>query len=189
MKDWLFYPLAIMVIAAMVIFAYTRGDAEAVPVGTDFVVEGETLSTFYAAQGVSFSIAGDTNNPNAYAVLSAHVSRENAPPSAGVFVTLPPAYKEMYAGQTLRISVIGRKGRASKLKSFDVAYISTDAGASGWQSFKITSEFEEFGFQFTPKKSNAGGTDYVGIWPDVDGESRTLDVKSLKIEIFSPDNE
>lgn len=190
MKDWLFYPLAVMAIIAMIAFAYTRGRHAAVPTGSTFIVEGQNLNTLYAAQGVSFSIAGDAENPNAYAVLSAHVSRANAPPSAGVFVTLPPAYKEMYAGQALRISITARKGRGSKLESFDVGYLTTDAGASGWQTFEVTNDFEDFEFAFTPGKPGApGGSDYVGIWPDVDGESRTLDVKEIRVEPVSPKKE
>lgn len=189
MKDWLFYPFAILVIIAITAFAYTRGHHQEVPTGSTFIVEGQNLNTLYAAQGVSFSIAGDTENPNAYAVLSAHVSRSKAPPSAGVFVTLPPAYKEMYAGKALRISIIARKGRGSKLETFDMGYLTTDAGGSDWQTFAISSDFEDFEFTFTPRQAAVpGGSDYVGVWPDVDGESRTLDVKQIKVELAALKN-
>lgn len=189
MKDWLFYPLALTVIIAMIAFAFTRGQAAYVSTGSTFVVERQDLNTLYAAEGVSFSIAGDAENPNAYAVLSAHVAKDIAPPSAGVFVTLPPAYKEMYTGKPLRISIVARKGRASKLESFEVGYLSTDAGATGWLPFEVTSEFQTFDFEFTPRVPQApGGNDYVGIWPDVDGEGRTLDVQKIQIEVVDDAN-
>lgn len=184
MKDWQFYPLLIAAVVALVAFAYTRGHDDVGLAGPDFVVEGETLNTFYAAQGLSFSIAGDAANPNAYAVLSAHVSRKQAPPSAGVFLTLPRVYKERYAGQPINVMVTARKGRASKLKSFDIAYLSTDAGSSGWQTFTLTNDFETYSFLFTPgQPSGADGTDFVGIWPDVEGEGQTVDVKRIDVTI------
>lgn len=189
MKDWQFYPIAILVICAMVIFAMTRGQYEVLEQGADFRVEGNSLNTLYAAEGVSFSIAGDAVNPNSYAVLSAHVSRANAPPSAGVFVTLTPAFRQAFAGKELRITVRARKGRATPLDSFDVAYLSEGAaaGSSGWRTFPLSNEFEDVSFTYTPKNSNSGsGTDYVGIWPDVAGEGRTMDVKFIEVAIATP---
>lgn len=185
MKDWQFYPLLLIAIVALVAFAYTRGHDDTGLAGPDFIVEGETLNTFYAAQGVSFSIAGDAANPNAYAVLSAHVSRKQAPPSAGVFLTLPRVYKQRYAGKPINVTVTARKGRASKLESFDIAYLSTDAGSSGWQTFNLSNDFETYSFPFTPRQpSGADGTDFVGIWPDVEGEGQTLDVKRIELAII-----
>lgn len=188
MKDWQFYPIAIFVICAMVIFAMTRGQHEVLEQGADFRVEGQSLNTLYAAEGVSFSIAGDAVNPNSYAVLSAHVSRANAPPSAGVFVTLTPAYRQAFAGKELRITIRARKGRATPLDSFDIAYLSEGvaAGSSGWRTFPLSNEFEDISFTYTPKNTDgAPGTDYVGIWPDVEGNGRTMDVKFIKVAVVS----
>ncbi len=186
MKDWQFYPLAMALTGAMIWFALSLADHTETPQSSVFVVEGRTLSTLFAAEGTSYSIASDTLNPNAYAVLSAHVSRENAPPSAGVFVTLSPAYRALYATQPLKVTIMARKGRASPLENFDVAYLSTDKGSSGWQTFELTNAFEAFSFVFTPQAPQSeGGSDYVGFWPDVDGKSRTMDLKWIRVQPVS----
>lgn len=192
MKDWLFYPIVIALVGGMIAYALsfsdTTGTREAVT--NEIVIEGRDLQTLFAAEGTTFSIAGDASNPAAYAVLSAHVSRQNAPPSAGVFITLSPAYETKFAGQDLRITVNARKGRANPLDRFEVAYFTVGAGDSGWQVFELGNDFRDFSFTFTPGLPNgAASNDFVGIWPDNAGRGRTMDVKSLKVEIVAPGGE
>lgn len=182
MKDWLFYPLIIAFAGAMIAYALSLAEYENVDLSEGFIVEGRALSTFYASQGTTFSIAGDNVNPFAYAVLSAHVSRKNAPPSAGIFITLGPEDKKIFSDKNLRITVHARKGRANPLDSFDVAYFSQGAG-SGWKSFELSNEFQDYSFVYKTGKADLGKNDYVGLWPDVAGQGRTMDIKWLKIEL------
>lgn len=188
MKDWQFYPVIIAAIIAMVAYALSLAEYTSGPLTGKFVIEGQSLNTLYAAEGVSFSIAGDTNNPNAYAVMSAHVSRANAPRSAGVFATLGPADEKRFAGQDLKVTIRARKGRGAALSSFDMGYFTAGAGDSGWKTFELTNAFRDFSFTFTPGLPKGDpGNDYFGVWPDVDGQGRTMDVESMTIEIIEPE--
>ena len=186
MKDWLFYPLVLAFVVAMVYYALSLATYEKIDSSKGLVVEGRFLSTLYASPGTSYSIAGDNVNPFAYAVLSAHVSRENAPPSAGVFLTLGAEDKKVFAKQNLRISIRARKGRANPVESFDIQYFAKDV-ESGWRTFELTNEFEDYSFDYRAGNANAGENDYLGIWPDVAGEALTMDVKWLKIEVAGPE--
>lgn len=183
MKDWLFYPLIIAFAGAMIAYALSLADYEEVDTQQGLVVEGRALSTFYAAQGTSFSIAGDNVNPFAYAVLSAHVARKNAPQSAGVFITLGPADKKVFSGKSIRVTARARQGRADPLSGFDMRYFGKGAG-SKWRSFDLSGEFENYSFEFKAGAANPDTNDYVGFWPDVAGQGRTMDVKWLKVEII-----
>ncbi len=185
MKDWQFYPLIIAFVVAMVAYALSLADYDNAARASGLTLEGESLSGLYAAEGLSYSIASEINNPAAYAVLSAHVSREKAPKSAGIFVTLGPKDEKAFAGQLLRITVTARKGRTAPLERFDAAYFTAGAGDSAWQTFELSNEFSDYAFEFTPNfPTGDPGNDFVGIWPDVDGEERTMDVKAISIEIL-----
>lgn len=183
MKDWLFYPFAMLIIGGMIAYALSFATPTGADTATEFKLEGETLSTLFPAEGTSFSIAGDANNPNAYAVLSAHIAKELAPPSAGVFATLGPSWEKKFAGQNIRVTIHARKGRANPVDRFQFAYFTDGAGSSGWQTFDLSSEFQDISFEFTPGLPNGDpSSDYVGIWPDPNGRQRTMDVKWLKVE-------
>lgn len=188
LKDWQFYPIVILLIAGMVTLALSFADTpDPDEVLAGFVVEGEQLTQLFPASGTTISIAGDAENPSAYAVLSAHIAREQAPPSAGVFATLGPVYEKAFAGQNIRISITARKGQATPVKSFDAGYFTAGAGDSGWKTFTLSNIFETYSFDFTPGLPQSDpGTDFVGIWPDVPGEQKTVDVKSIRVEIIQP---
>ena len=112
MKDWQFYPLIMAFVGAMIFYALSLADYQDVDRAGGVAVEGRSLSTLYAAEGVSYSIAGDNVNPHAYAVLSAHISRENAPPSAGVFLTLDEKDSQTFALKPLRVTRAQGPGHA-----------------------------------------------------------------------------
>ena len=172
MKDWIFYPIAVAFIAGMIAFAMSFGGPgePGGPLSDTVLIEGRDLQTLFAAEGTAFSVAGDVNNPSAYAVLSAHVSRANAPQSAGVFMTLGPDYEKKFAGQNLRITAHARKGRSNPLDEFELAYFTAGAGDSGWKEFELENEFRDISFDFKPNLPVGDpSSDFVGIWPDKEG--------------------
>ena len=188
MKDWLFYPLMIALVAGMIAYALSLAKYEEVDGEAGLVIEGRALSPLYAAPGTSYSMAGDNVNPFAYAVLSAHVSRANAPSSAGVFLTLGPNDKKVFSNKNLRVTINARQGRANPLDSFEFRYFGKGAG-NRWRPFELTREFSEYSFDFKSGNADLKVSDYVGIWPDTAGRGRTMDVKWLKVEIIDEPSE
>lgn len=188
LKDWQFYPIAILLIGAAIAYALSFAEhPQNIDYSQGYEISGDSLQTLFASDGTSVSIAGDGSNPSAYAVLSAHVSKEIAPPSAGVFTTLSPEFEKAFAGQTIRVTVTARQGQATPVEEFDIIYVTAGAGDSPWHTFTPNDEFQTYSFTFEPDlPTGAPGNDYVGIWPDVEGKQRTLDVKSIKIDIIRP---
>jgi hypothetical protein len=185
LKDWQFYPIAALLIGAMIIFALSFADTpDPENVKKGFVVEGETFQFLTQAPGTSLAVAGDANNPAAYAVFSANLTREKAGPSAGIFATLGPLYKKAFMDNTIEVSVRARKGRTNPTDEFLFGYFAMGSGTSGWKSFKPSKEFETYSFTFRPELvKDDSRVDYVGIWPDEKGRSRTLDVAWIKVKL------
>lgn len=194
MPDRFFYPFAILLIAAMVIGAlFAGGDPrkkgpEIDPVKTGFVLEGERLRELVPPGGTTIDFAGDAQNPTRYAVLSAHLTKAEAPPSAGIFGALGPVYEAAYGGRKLEITVRARSGREDPSEAFSVQYFTASVGDSPAQVFQLSSEFEDYTFSYTPAAPIGDpGSDYVGMWPDLEGKSRTMDVERVSVKVANPD--
>ena len=117
MSDRFFYPFFILLCAAIVVGALfagggLRADAPDVdPISDGFVLEGESLRRLVQPLGATLDFATDSEGNTAYAVLAAHMTREDAPPSAGIFAELSSVYEAAYGGRTLTVTVRARQGQ------------------------------------------------------------------------------
>ncbi len=186
LKNWQFYPLALMTIFGMIAYALSYGDHEPIDPSQGYLLEGRGLETLTTGPGTFYDLVGDPVNPYAYTTLSANQSLAAAPQSAGVFATLSREYKTEFAGKDIEIIVTARAGQTNPVSEFKISYFATGAGDTGWKDFIAGKEFQEFKLVYTPKKATSDfDVDYLGIWPDVKGESKTLDVKSLRVRILN----
>lgn len=184
MKDWFFYPLVTLIVAGMITYALSFGGPVSIDADDGFVIEKDGLTTLTNSPGTNLSIASEADNPNAYAVFAAQTARDLAPPSAGIFATLSPQYEKAFAGQNIRISISARKGRSDPLDEFDIGYFTFGAGDSGWKTFPLEQDFKTYSFTFKPNLPQGDpASDFVGVWPDVQGRNRTMDVEWIKVEI------
>lgn len=184
LKNWQFYPLAIALIAGMIYIALSFGERYEVDPSQGYVLDGRGLETLVNSEGTSVDVTGDAVNPFDHAVLSAHLSLEEAPPSAGVFATLANEYKQAFADKTIEITVQARSGKTNPTEDFKIAYFGMGAKSSGWKDFTATSEFQDFSFTHQTKAASEERTaDFLGIWPDETGKKRTLEIKSIRVRI------
>jgi len=193
MKDRFFYPLALAFIAGVVVLALSLGARDAAvsdaAIAADgFVIRGDSLAFLTAAPGTTFEVPARDSGQVDHAVLAAHIARDQAPPSAGVFANLNATYKRAFAGEVLNITIHAKQGADNPTPRFEMAYFAVGGGASGWRVFDLGPEFADYSFQFQPKlPTGAGEVDYFGIWPDPDGLQRTMDVKWMRVTIV-PDS-
>ncbi|MGB0907537.1 MAG: hypothetical protein ACPGVT_08590 [Maricaulaceae bacterium] len=187
MKDIFFYPLAALIIGGMVYFALSFG-ADDGPANADlYELSGDSLTALFPSPGTTMQLASDGQNGGSYAVASSHMTRAEAPPSAGVFGTLGPAYEKNFGGQEIRITVRARYGRSNPALKFETAYFSSGAGDSEWQNYALTEKFADYSFLFTPgKPQGKKGNDYIGIWPDPTGQQGSIDIMSVRVERVAP---
>jgi len=189
-RDRYFYPLFLTVVALIVTIAMLPScrdnltDKEIKTQG--YVVEGKDLALIQASPGTSYVFVGKTTNEPAYITASAHLSRDVAPPSAGVFAPLGSDYERVFAGQALRMTLTARQGEVNPSKDFRMGYFTAGAGDSGWKRFDLSPEFQDYSFNFTPPlPTDDPDLDYFGVWPDEDGQQREIDISRYKIEVLN----
>ena len=194
MPDKFFYPFAMLIIGAMIVAAFMAGgaglavDQPAVNPETDgYTLEGDALRVLVASPGTTVDYAQDQQLTGEYSIAAAHMLRRDAPPSAGVFAELGPIYEAAFATNNLSVTVRARAGKDRPAESFTVHYYSVGAGDSEAQMFTPTDEFQDYNFTFRPGAQRGDpGTDFIGIWPDVDGKSGTIEIERIRVEIVSP---
>ena len=191
LKDRFFYPLALAFIAGIIWFALSRAQVSEIlsenVCKSGYTVEGEDLALLTAGPGTNYDyFAAQFDNP-AYASLYSHIARDKAnPPSAGVFASIGSQYAQIFHGKTIRMTIRAKAGKRNPLNAFDSGYFSTTAGATKWQTFELSNNFQDFSFDFSPRKVEViEDIDYFGIWPGVDGEQTTMDVEKFQVQILS----
>ena len=193
MPDKLFYPFAVLVIAAMIAAALMAGGGKSGlqqpdvnPEVDGFTLEGDALRALVASPGTTVDYAQDQQLAGEYSIAAAHMLRREAPPSAGVFAELGPVYEAAFAENNLKITVRARAGQDRPAQSFTVNYYSVGSGDSTPQTFTPTDEFQDYSFNFRPNAPRGDpGTDFVGVWPDVAGKSGAIEIERIRVEIVS----
>lgn len=99
------------------------------------------------------------------------------------FVVIPENLALLFAGQLVTVSVIARQALATPSISFAVAYSTNDTGNSGWQTFTPTAVFTKFSFDYQVPLPVLGGTDFLGIHPDLTGAGLDLIVDDVSVVI------
>lgn len=190
MKDRLFYPLAVAVIAGIIVLAFVPGGR---PTGLDktqiltegYALEGNDLTALYASGGTEFVFTESIGGEGAYGILSSNLPRNMAPASAGVFATLSSDYEGAFAGHKLQITISARQADENPLERFEAGYFTSGAGDSGWRAFTLTPKYKDYNFTFTPKVGvGPPGRDYVGIWPGVEGKKKRMFVRSFTVRVM-----
>lgn len=183
MKDRYFYPLAALIIGAMIYAALSFGQQKAPIDPNRYELSGDRLAALFPSPGTTLELAiPSADGPASHAVLAAHMRREEAPPSAGVFGTLGPEHEASFGGGDIRITVRARAAHSKPAEAMAVAYFSAGAGDSDWQKFTLTPEFTDHSFTYAPGQPSEKGNDYIGIWPDIAGLQGRIEVMSIRVE-------
>lgn len=184
MKDRYFYPLAMLIIVAMVAYALSF-KVDNTPSNEDIYERKDVqLEELFPSPGTTVVMGG--SEVDRHAILGAHMSRDIAPSSAGVFGTLGPVYEANFGGARIAITVRAKKGEAAPSLKMELGYFTSGVGDSEWQIFELTDEYADYSFEFSPEKPARKGSDYIGIWPDPSGQGGTISVQSVKVERLRP---
>ena len=187
MRDLFFFPLAAVVIAGIIYFALNAGDeietlTEADILREGYVMTGADFDSLTASPGTNFILpsteAGGTN----YAIFSAQAPQDGRA-SIGIFATLGPEFESAFAGRKIEITINARRGQERPSDMFLIGYYTLNAGASGWQTFSLSDNFQDHSFTFTPgRPEGMSEIDYLGIWPAPEGENKTMEVNRITIK-------
>lgn len=186
LPDRFFYPLAIIIVAAMILgalsFQTTRQLEPSEIVGAGWEMSGPTLANLTVSPGSEMDTA---SLPDGYVTLSQFTPDGVGPPSIGVFATLGQAYEEAFAGRRLRITIRARASDIDPLTEFDAGYYPLETRPSPWETFTLSSEWQDYTFFFTPEPQQGGEEtiDLIAIFPGRSGEQRRMDLASIRADV------
>lgn len=185
MKDIVFYPLILAVVAAIVVFALNMGGERVRLSPADIARQGYGLSgtalvDLTASPGTELTV----NSEGASALMVQ--ARADAVPSAGVFLTIPPVAEATFAGRPITITWRIRRGEG--FGAVELGYFTLGAGDLAWQTVEIDEGFQDVVQTFTPgpndEPNSKDGFDYAGLWPGVgDPDSVPVIIKSVRVRL------
>lgn len=186
LPDRFFYPLAVLVIAAIIGFALSFGKGEAFSdrqiINEGWQLSGPDLSDLTVSPGSNGTYV---NEDGGYIQLSQYTPDGEGPASIGVFATLGPAHERAFAGRNLKLTFRARAGRINPLKEFDVAYYSMEGAPSGWTTFKLGPDWQDYTLDYSPPIIDAmENVDLIAVFPGREGINETLDLAGIKVEVL-----
>jgi hypothetical protein len=169
------------VIAGIILFALgLGGPRERLTVervrAAGYGLSGDELIQLTASPGTELMVGGGT-------AKALHVqSQAEAPPSAGLFLTLPPVAETAFGGQD--ITVTWRLRREAGVGEVRLGYFTIEDGASGWKNVTVGPDWRDVTLDYTPAMPSAEGFDYAGIWPGTDApDGMPIEIESVRVRI------
>ena len=189
MRDFIFYPLCALVVGGIIWYAlsFTPGTAP-INISEGYTASGEDLQYFLVPNQLEFTLKKDEQIGQTVAVLTSNANKASVPPSAGICMRLGPDFEAAFEGKELEMTVRARVGDTSPTPRFQMGYFVVGTEGSGWKEFTPTDQYADYKIRL--KKTAAQGKtrgDYAGIWPDIDGKGRTLNVASITVKL-APQN-
>ena len=117
-------------------------------------------------------------------IASLQQSPNSAGKTEGAYVTVEAPTAQTLSGKSITVVVVARAGAGNPTSRFALAYSSGPLGNSGWITFVPTTAFQPYSFRLRVPASQQAGANYVGIWADVAGLGRTLEVSQVRIDIM-----
>lgn len=192
LKDFIFYPLAMIIVIGMVIYAISFGsnttltDVEIWKKG--YVMSGEDLTRLAAQPGTQAKFVAASGAQPAYARLTSTVARASLPTDKpGIFAPLGPEYERAFSTRKLRLTITARTSTIQGLEHFDMGYFTAGSGDSRWIRKALKDEWEDYVMEFTPGALTAQvGLDHFSMWPGETAELLSMDVREMRVEVLDP---
>lgn len=184
MRDLFFYPICALFVGAVIWYALSfTQEREPIDPSKGFEVSGENLQYFLVPDQLDFSLTTDSQTGETVAVLTSNVNIKTAPPSAGLCMRLGFELETAFAERELEMIVRARAGDSSPTTKFQMGYFVIGQKGSGWKEFTPDAGYKDYKIKLK-KGALKGETrgDFAGIWPDLDGKGRTLNVASIIVK-------
>lgn len=198
MKDWIFFPLALLVAAAFVFVAINplavRAPSGPVSGGgrnvEDVTVKGEELRRFVTGDTGDFGGLSFEEADGAVVLkISRLAEQKYESPRSGPHLIIDQDIEFAFASRPIEIIVEARSVGDFAATDFEVNYMASagENGQSGWHKFTLTREFAPYAIQWeTPSRAAGEGYDYIGVRPVAPDKRRTMEIKSVRLHATGP---
>ncbi len=191
LKDRYFYPLAALIVAAIIAVSLSFGDrielTDCEVWTSGYLMEGEELVRLTAQPGTQAVFVAAAGREPAYARLTSTAARDSLPPGPGVFAPLGPQYERAFATRNLRMTITARASRLSPLETFDIGYFSAGSRDSGWKRKTLTPEWIDYTVEHKlGALTGQQGLDHASVWPGETAEPLNVDVRKISVEVLDP---
>lgn len=184
----LFFPVALLIIAAMIYAAIAPGVAQrrereievARTVRDGFVAEGEALAQATAAPGATVTYLADAEPPRLLA--RANRSFAGRSQSAGVYLPIAPPLMSALAELDVRVTITARPAQANPAGRFRAAFMIYNGRGSDWMSFRAGADEQDFVIDWTPPDDPLDRPGLVAVWPDDEGLGLGLEITRIRID-------
>jgi hypothetical protein len=194
MRDHFFFPLAILLLVALVVVALIPG-AGALPTGSvtgdgeDYsviTIEGRYLNKVYAGGDAITRLEKDALGKRVL-YIEAEVGRLSDNPELGPHFKLAGDVETQFSGMTIRITVTAKPAVDGGAENVALNYSAGQAGGSGWKIFPLGSGKTDISFEYkVPLVVGDQGNDFLAIRPVVPIKSRALIVEKITMERLGP---
>ena len=189
MKDRLFFPLALVLAAGMVMLALAPGfgrlpEGAVAGDGRDYSrisIEGPYLNKVIAGGDATTRLQ---KGPDGYQLyIEADTGVLSDAPELGPHFRLAGDIEVQFSGYTVRCTVRARPADDHGAMQMEANYSAGRVGESGWTVFDLAPGFQDYSFDYNvPVAESEQGVDYFAIRPVVPDKSRAVIVQSVTFE-------
>ncbi|MEE9381520.1 MAG: hypothetical protein V3V03_08945 [Hyphomonadaceae bacterium] len=188
MNDRLFFPL-ILILAAAMVFLAMREDPNRLPTGpvggadTDYglvVIEDKNLNRILAGGAAEIDLLEQDGVK--YLQISAAAGVLADDPALGPHFRLAADLETQYAGFNLKVTISAKPAADQGAMAFEANYSAGKAGQSGWQIFDLVPDWAEYSFEVRVPQNSGQGVDYFGVRPLVPEKTRSVEIRSITFE-------
>ena len=185
MSDRLFFPI-ILAVAAVMVYLALQPDADCAPTGpvggadTDYSevrVEQCNLRRIIAGSSADIELIGDEGQR--YLSIESGSGPLQDGPEFGPHFRLASDLETQFAGFTVRVTIRARPAPDRGAMAFEANYSAGKAGQSGWKSFDLQPDWQDYVFEVRVPRASGQGVDYLGIRPIVPDKTRRIEIKSI----------
>ena len=194
MKDILFYPLAALAAAGLVMLAL-EPFADRPPTGPvsagnrnpeDITITGKELHRFLP--GPSGVLDVESNDfGDALLRITRFAEQVYDDPRQGPHLVLAEDVENALASRPIEVIVEARSSGEFGASAFEMDYLARTSEQSGWVSFPLTPEFQSYTLTwFTPPRGDDIGYDYIGVRPVTPDKRRSMEIRSVRLRATGP---
>lgn len=195
MPDRLFFPLALLVAAGLVVLALNPF-ADRPPTGPvsgggrnaeDVSISGAELHRFVAGNLGRIEIAPEEGGGATVMHINRMADQVYDDPRSGPHLVLAEDVEYALENREVEVLVEARATGAFAASRFEIDYMAKPGAESGWKTFSLGPRFATYALKFrTPPRGDDLGYDYIGIRPVAPDKRRTMEVRSVRIHAVGP---